>query len=336
MGKKFYIIIAAVLFLLVIGWFGWQRYAVAPMPVSQEKVYRVGLLQFAPVVSQNMDGFKAGLEELGYREGKNIKYFYRDAQGDLKVLDEYAAELVALKPDMIFVNTSPATLAIKKATAGTSIPVVFSMVADPLGAGIVASIKSSGNNLAGTSCAYVDVAPKRLEVLSEVAPQAKKILVFYRPEDKSAGPCAAKLIDKAPELGLEILPYEISQKEDIEAYLQTLQPGDIDAIMDPADSMVTAAVETLVDYSIKLKVPYMALSKGEVEQGATMGYAVDYIDLGKQSSLIANQVLNGIAPADIPIEMPRRWYFAVNLPSAQAIGLDVPETVLQKADFVVR
>ena len=210
------------------------------------------------------------------------------------------------------------------------------MVADPLGAGVVKSAKSSGNNLTGTSCAYVDVAPKRLEVLKEVAPQAKKILVFYRPEDKSAGPCTAALQAKAPELGVEIVPYVISKKEDIEAYLKTLQPGDIDAIMDPADSMVTSAIKVLVEYSIKLKVPYMGLSKGEVEQGATMAYGVDYIDLGKQSSLIANQVLKGIAPTDIPFELPRRWYFAVNLPAAEAIGLVIPEDIMGRADLVIK
>lgn len=335
MIKKTLIIGAAAFLIVAAGALAWQRYAAKPVRETA-KVYRVGLLQFAPVVSQNMEGFKIGMAELGYQEGKNIEYFYRDANGDLAAVEELARELVDLKPDMIFANTSPATLAIKKATAGTGVPVVFSMVADPLGAGVVESIKSSGNNLTGTSCAYVDVAPKRLEVLFEAAPQIKNVLVFYRPEDKSGGACLTKLLNKAPELGLEIIAYPISQKEDIEVHLRTLQPGDIDAIMDPADSMVTAAIDKLVEYSFKLGVPYMALSKGEVEQGATMGYAVDYIDLGKQSSLIANQVLNGIAPADIPVELPRRWYFAVNLNSANAIGLKIPEAVLQKADLVIR
>lgn len=313
----------------------WQR-AIIGQPVMQKKIFHIGLLQMAPVVSQNMDGFKAGMDELGYRDGENITYSYRDAQGDLEKLKEYAKELVDLKPDMIFVNTSPATLAVREATKGTDIPVVFSMVADPLSAGLVSSVQSSGNNLTGTSCAYIEIAPKRIEVLRDVAPNIKKVLVFYRPEDKSGGACTDKIIARGKELGLEIIPFKISKKEDIEAELKILKPGDVDAVMDPGDSMVSSAVDTIIRYANQLKIPYMALSKGEVDKGATVGYAVDYIDLGKQTSLIANQVLVGIKPTDIPFEEPRRWFFAINLKTAKSIGLEVPQKEIEKADYVVR
>lgn len=313
----------------------WQR-SIISQPIIQKKVFHVGLLQMAPVVSQNMNGFKAGMEELGYKEGQNISYVYRDAQGDLEKLKVFAKELVDLNPDMIFVNTSPATLAVKEATKGTGIPVVFSMVADPLSAGLVSSVQNSGNNLTGTSCAYIDIAPKRIEVLTEVAPKAKKILVLYRPEDKSGGACTEKIITKGKDLGLEIIPFKISKKEDIEAKLKTLQPGEVDAVMDPGDSMVSSATDTIIQYANQLKIPYMALSKGEVDKGATIGYAVDYIDLGKQTSLIANQVLAGISPTDIPFEQPRRWLFAINLKTAKEIGLEVSQKEIEKADYVVR
>jgi putative tryptophan/tyrosine transport system substrate-binding protein len=336
MKKVHYALLLVLVVFAAAAVLGWQKYAAKKPLVQEKKVYTIGLLQFAPIVSQNMDGFKAGMEELGYREGVNVNYVYRDAQGDLNKVTEYAQELAVLKPNLIFVNTSPATKAIMKATEGTTIPVIFSMVADPIGAGFVQSVRSSGNNLSGTSCAYVEIAAKRLEVLHEVAPRAKKVLVFYRPEDLSAGPCTEKIIAKAPELGMEIIAHPISQKQDIEDYLRTVKAGDIDAIMDPGDSMVSSVMNTLVKYSTDLRIPYMALSKGEVEAGALAGYAVDYIDLGKQSSLIANQVLGGIAPTDIPFEQPRRWYFALNLQSAEKIGLTVPEDVIQKADFVIR
>lgn len=313
----------------------WQR-AIIKQPVVQKKVFLVGLLQMAPVVSQNMDGFKSGMGELGYRDGENIKYVYRDAQGDLNKLKDYAKELVDMKPDMIFTNTSPAALAVKEVTQGTNIPVVFSMVADPISAGLVNSVQSSGNNLTGTSCAYIEIAPKRLEVLTQVAPKVKKVLVFYRPEDKSGGACTEKIVVKGKELGLEIIPFKITKKEDIETELKTLKPGDIDAVMDPGDSMVSSTVDTIIQYANQLKIPYMALSKGEVDKGATIGYAVDYVDLGKQTSLIANQVLVGIKPTDIPFEQPRKWFFALNLKTARNIGLEVPQLEIEKADYVVR
>ena len=335
--KKKILITAALLLVVAVaaGILVWQRY-VLKHPVEQKKIYSVGLLQMAPVVSQNMDGFKAGMEELGYREGENINYIYRDAQGDLEKLKAYAKELVELKPDMIFVNTSPATLAIKEATAGTDIPVIFSMVADPIAAGIVNSVESSGNNLTGTSCAYIDIAPKRIETLKEAFPKVKKVLVFYRPEDKSAGPCTERIMEKGKELGLEIIPSKIAKKEDVVEALKKLKPGDVDAVMDPGDSMVSSAVDDIIKYSRDLKIAYMALSKGEVEKGATMGYAVDYVDLGKQTSLIANQVLNGIKPTDIPFEKPRKWFFAINLKTAKEAGIEIPQNVIEKADYVVK
>jgi len=329
------IVVLGVGIAIVGGVIFWQR-SVIRHPLSEKKVYKVGLLQMAPVVSQNMDGFKKGMEELGYKDGENIVYMYRDAQGDLEKLKAFAKELADLKPDMIFVNTSPATLAIKEATKGTGIPVVFSMVADPVGAGLVNSVQSSGNNLTGTSCAYIEIAPKRIEVLTEVAPKVKRILVFYRPEDKSAGPCTEAIIAKGKKLGLEIITEKITKKEDIENKLKTLKPGEVDAVMDPGDSMVSSAMDAIIIYANQLKIPYMALSKGEVDKGATMGYAVDYFDLGKQTSLIANQVLSGIKPSDIPFEQPRRWFFALNLGTAGGIGLEIPQKEIEKADYVVR
>ncbi|MFH1182658.1 MAG: ABC transporter substrate-binding protein [Candidatus Moraniibacteriota bacterium] len=335
--RKTALIVSAIALALIIvaGVVAWQRYIIK-QPIQGKKVFQVGLLQMAPVVSVNMDGFRAGMDELGYRDGENVIYTYRDAQGDLDKLKVYAKELTDMKPDMIFVNTSPATLAIKDATQGTGIPVVFSMVADPLSAGLVASSQSSGNNLTGTSCAYIEIASKRIEVLTEVAPKAKKVLVFYRPEDKSGGACTDKIVVKGKELGLEIIPFKISKKEDIEEKLKTLVPGEVDAVMDPGDSMVSSAVDTIIKYTNNLKIPYMALSKGEVDKGAVVGYAVDYADLGKQTSLIANQVLAGIKPTDIPFEQPRRWYFSLNLKTAKDNGLEIPQNVIEKADYVVR
>lgn len=336
MKKAAIILTVVVLVVLIVGGvIIWQR-AIIKQPLSQKKVFHVGLLQMAPVVSQNMDGFKAGMAELGYKDGENIVYDYRDAQGDLEKLKTFASELVAEKPDMIFVNTSPAALAVKEATKRTSIPVVFSMVADPISAGLVNSVQSSGNNLTGTSCAYIEIAPKRIQVLKDVDPKVKKVLVFYRPEDKSGGACTDAIVAKGKELGLEIIPFKISKKEDIEAKLKTLQPGEVDAVMDPGDSMVSSAVDTIIQYANQLKIPYMALSKGEVDKGATIGYAVDYVDLGKQTSLIANQVLSGINPADIPFEQPRRWYYAINMKTAQQIELTVPQNEIEKADYVVK
>ena len=327
MPKKI-LIALAVIIMIILGIVWWQKLLIKE-PAEKLKIYHVGLLQMAPTVAENMDGFKIEMEELGFKEGVNIKYTYRDAEGDLEKLETYAQELVSLKPDLVFVNTSPATAAIKKATEGTGIPVVFSMVADPLGAGIVESIKSSGNNLTGTGCAYIDIAAKRLATLKEIDPTVKKVLIFYRPEDLSGGPATEKILAAAPEIGVKVEAVAIKKKEDIKNYLDKLKPGEVDAIMDPADSMATAGLmEWGVEKAKELKVPLLMLSKGECEKGALASFGVDYVDLGKQSALIANQVLMGIAPTDIPTEMPRKFFFAINLKTAEAINLKIPEDVL--------
>jgi len=336
MSKKLIFAFAIIIGVLILAVILWQI-SVRPAKVEEPKIYHIGLLQMAPTVAENMEGFKMGMEELGLKEGKNVVYTYRDAEGDLEKLDQFAQELVKMKPDLIFVNTSPATAAIKKATEGTGIPVVFSMVADPLGAGFVESIESSGNNLTGTSCNYINIAPKRLALLKEINPAIKKVLVFYRPKDKSGGPATEKILEAAPEIGVKVVAVPIKEKQDIKDYLDKLKPGEVDAMMDPADAMVTAGLmEWGVEKAKELKIPLMMLSKGECEKGALASFGVDYIDLGKQSALIANQVLKGVAPTNIPVEMPRKYFFCLNSQTAEAINLEIPESVLNQADLIVK
>lgn len=333
MSKNFYIILGAIIVLSVAGFLLWPMiFPDAPQPKS----YHIGLMQFAPTVSENMDGFKLGMEDLGYLEGKNVRYIYRDANGDLALAKQYAEELTALKPDLIFVNTSPATAVVKEATKDTKTPVVFSMVADPLGAGFVASVESSGNNLTGTGCAYIDIAPKRLQILKEAVPSIKKVLVFYRPIDKSGGPATNAILEHASEIGVSVDAYQITTTDDIKNYLARLKPGDVDAIMDPADAMVTSTMDDLLIASRRLKIPLMMLSKGEAEKGALISYGVDYVDLGRQSAMIANQVLAGIPPQNIPFEQPRKFFMAVNLKTAQELGFNIPASILEKADLVIK
>ncbi len=331
------IVIILLSLVVVAGLFLWQKKEIEEV-LNSEKQYRIGLLQMAPIVSQNMDGFRAGLAELGYQEGKNIIYIYRDANGDLEKLKTYAEELVALKPDLIFVNTSPSALAVKEATAknNSTLPVIFSMVADPVGAGIVASQESSGNNFTGTSCAYIEIAPKRLEFMRKVLPEAKKVLIPFRKEDKSAGPCTERIIEAGKKMGLEIIPQEIKSKDDVERILVDLDISKYDVIMDPGDSMVSAMAERIAGRSLETKVPYFALSRGEVEKGALAGYAVDYFDLGKQTSMIAHQVLSGTHPKDIPFERPRKWFFSLNLKVAEIMSIEIAPELAEEADWVAR
>ncbi len=332
MNKRIWILISS-LAVISIGLFLFRP---SETPPIESEVYHIGLLQMAPTVATNMDGFRAGMEALGYLEGENVTYTYLDAEGDVSLLDEYARRLVELGPDLIFVNTSPATRAIKEATKGTDIPVVYSMVADPLGAGFIETMRSSGNNLVGTSCAYIDVAPKRLEVLMEIDPTIERVLIFYRPADDSGRPCAERIVAKGEEIGIEVISVPVEKKEEIRDHLTALSPGDVDAIMDPGDSMVSAALtEWGIDRGIELKAIVFMLAEIEAQKGALASYGVDYVDLGRQSAPIAGKILSGVKPSNIPSEMPRKWLFSVNLETAAKIGLEIPESVINRADIII-
>ncbi len=303
---------------------------------KETKIYHIGLLQMASTVNANMEGFKAGMETLGYKEGENVFYDYKNAEGDVEKLKEYTKKFVDDKVDLIFTNTSPATQAAKEATKGTAIPVVFSMVADPVGAGFVASIQSSDNNLSGTSCAYIDIASKRLEALKSLSPRIKKVMVFYRPGDKSGEPATEEIKKAAKKLDIGIIDKPVLKSDEIKQILSKIQPGEIDAIMDPADSMVTASVDLLVEESFRLKVPLMMLSDREAEKGALISYGVDYFDLGNQSAALADKILKGVSPTEIPIQMPRIFRIVLNLKTASQIGLVLPGGIVDRADRVIK
>jgi len=303
---------------------------------KDDKIYRIGLLQMASTVNANIDGFKEGMQALGYQEGKNVIYIYRNAEGNSDLIKKYAKELVDQKVDLIFSDTSPATQAAKEATAGTDVPVVFSMVADPVGAGFVQSIQSSGNNLAGTSCAYIDIAPKRLEFLKEAFPQIKRMLVYYKTGDKSGEPAAEALVTAGKKLGITIIKKPVSGSEEIKNALKNLSFGETDALMDPADVTVTVNVDSLLAAASRLKIPLLMMSDLEAEKGALFAYGVDYADLGRQSSPIADKILRGTKPSEIPIEMPRIFRIVINLKTAAQMGFTIPDGIITRADRIIR
>lgn len=332
MAKK---IIIALIIVFIFG--AVAVFYILEKDIPPKEMYRIGLLEMGPVMAENTKGFKSGMADLGFREGENVEYIYRDGKGDIGLIAKYAVELAKMKPDLIFVNGDSAVAAVKEASRETGVPVVFSMVADPLRAGFIESIRSSGNNLTGTSCNYIEIAFLRLSLLKEIDPSIEKVLVFYRPEDLSGGPAARELLGRAPEIGIEIRPIAIEKKEDVSNYLAQLKPKEVDAIIDPADFTVRAGlIEGGMEKAKELNVPLFMLSEEECRMGALASFGAGYGDLGKQSSSLAGQILIGVQPTDIPIENPRRFFFCVNQKRAEELGLEVPKEVLFKADIIIR
>ena len=231
--------------------------------------------------------------------------------------------------DLILSLTAPATKAAQKATAGTDIPVVFVPVTDPVGAGIVDSLKQPGGNITGVTFGVQE--GRRLEWLIQVAPTIEQVYIPYNPEDQSAVLALEIVREAATKLGIELITREARNPEEITAAVENV-PGEADAIFLLPDSVVGTRTADFV----ALQLPTSAANPGDLKtQDVLTSYGVEQIGSGKQAVRLADQIFKGVKPADLPVEMGESS-LAVNLKAAEAIGLDIPDEILRQADIVVR
>jgi putative ABC transport system substrate-binding protein len=294
-----------------------------------QKTYTIGVVNLAPGLDTAMEGFKEGMAELGYVEGENVAYIYEGATKSIDVLDSVAQGLVEADVDLILSITTPATLAAQRATAGTDIPVVFVPVTDPVGAGIVDSLRNPGGNITGITFGAQEA--RRLEWLIQVAPTIEEIYVPYNPDDRSAVLALEVVSEAAVALGVELITHEARNNEEITAAVENT-PGEADAIFLLPDSLLGGRATEFV----ALQLPTSAANPGDLTMhGVLTSYGVEQSSAGKQAARLADQILQGVKPSDLPVEMAD-FYLAINLKTAKAIGLDVPYEILQQADIIVR
>lgn len=328
MGKLFPALSALLLSLALVIFF-WAEHS---WQLCSPKPQKIGCLHFSPVDGTTLRGLKEGMSEIGYREGKEIVYEVRGPVQEIGQLDELAAELVALEPDVIFVSSTPATLAVQRAVKGLPIPVVFDPVNDPVAAGIVDSLAHPGGNFTGIKLASGD--SYRLHLLLEIAPQVTKIYLPYNPTDKSALLTMDAIIPFAEKLGVTFYTEEMANPEQVRTAIERF-PDQADAIFLPRDSMVESQIELFRVVAEQRKVPISAPSALQVEAGALLSYGHNHFQLGRQAAHLVEQVLGGVDPGDIPVE-ESRLFFELNLDVATRIGLHVPESILRRADFIHR
>lgn len=299
---------------------------------AKPKTYTIGVVSPSANLVYVVENFKAGLTELGYVEGENITYIY---EGPISTdeLDATVQSLVKAKVDLILAVTTPATLAAKKATEGTNIPVVFIPVTDPVGAGVVASLTKPGGNLTGVT--YTTQEGRRLEWLLQVAPTIKQVYIVYNSKDQSPVLALKMVSESAAKLGIELITREASTPEEIKAAFQDT-PKEVDAIFVLPDTTVYAQRAEWLKLALERKLPTSGPNVTTVNDGVLTAYGVDLgIAAKQQAARLANQILQGVKPADLPVEIAN-YFTAINLQTAQAIGLDVPDDVLRQADTIVR
>jgi putative ABC transport system substrate-binding protein len=300
---------------------------------TQDKTYTIGVVNPSPLQETTWEGFKEGMTELGYVEGENVTYLYEGATGSIDKLDSVAQGLVEADVDLILTITTPATQAAQRATAGTDIPVVFVPVTDPVGAGLVDSLRHPGGNITGVTFGAQE--ERRLEWLIRVVPTIEQVYVPFNPKDQSAV-LALEAVHKAAKiLGVEIIARETSTQEQVAAAFEDI-PEDVDAIFFLPDSLVNARIDDWLETAVELGLPTSGPNLAAVERGHLTTYGTDLAAAARQEAArLADQILQGIKPADLPVETAE-FFSAINLKTAKAIGIDVSDEVLLQADIIIR
>jgi putative ABC transport system substrate-binding protein len=271
------------------------------------------------------------MTELGYVEGENVTYIY-DGPVSADKLDAVAQGLVEAKVNLILAVTTSATKAAQRATSGTDIAVVFIPVTDPVGAGIVASLTKPGGNTTGVTTATQE--GKRLEWLLQVAPKIKQIYIVYNPKDQSPVLALKMVSETAAKLDVELITREVITTEEADAAFKNT-PKEADAIFFLPDRMVNVHGTDSIKLATKLRLPTSGANIKIAYDGALTAYGVDLpVAARQQAARLADQILKGARPADLPVEIAE-FYLAINMKTAEAIGLTVPDEVLRQANIII-
>ena len=312
----------------------------APLTIEAQqpaKVYRVGFLSLLPQ-EQAFSHIKAlheGLRGLGYIEGQNIILEYQFADGTAERLPDLVAELIHLKVDIIVTGfgTLPA-LAAKQATS--TIPIVFSFVADPVGSGIVASLARPGGNITGLSTLAAGLAGKRVELLKEILPQLSRVAILLNPATPAATQALRETQAIAATWGIQLQPLEVRTPEDFESSFAVASQEHTDALITVTDPFTIVHRARIVALAAKSRLPAIYGMRDFVEAGGLISYGANYDEPSQRAAAYVDKILKGAKPADLPVEQPMKFELVINLKTAEALGLTIPPTLLFQADEVIR
>ena len=299
------------------------------------KVPRVGFLTaFSPSdFPLWRKGFQQGLRDFGYTEGDNIVVEYRYAEGQPERLLDLAAELVRLKVDIIAAETTPANLAAKQATA--TIPIVMTLVADPVGSGLVSSLARPGGNITGLSLQLPDIAAKRLQLLVEAVPRVSRVAILWNSASPITPPQFRAAEAAAPALGVQLESLGVRAPGDFERAFQAATQRRVGAVLILDDFFLARHMKQIAALTAKTKLPALAGVTGFAEAGVLLNYGPNFTELTRRSVTYVEKILKGAKPGDLPVEQPTKFDLVINLKTAKALGLTIPPSLLQRADQVI-
>jgi putative ABC transport system substrate-binding protein len=302
-----------------------------PLPAQAQrgKTIRIGIIDNAPI----WDNFRKAMRDVGYVEGQNISYEYRNTDGSPEALARAAAELVGVPVDLIATFGTPPSRAAQQATA--TIPIVVIGIGDPLRAGLVGNLARPGGNITGNTILTFDISPKRLQLLKEVLPSLSRVAFLWNPDNASHVVTLEELNAAAPGAGISLIPVEARTGSDFDAAFASILRERAGAFLMTNDPLHQLSIGRILEFLAHNKLPGMFQMRENVVAGGLISYGANMPDLYRRAAVYAHKILTGTKPGDLPVEGPAIFELVVNLKTAKALGLTVPESFLLRTDEVI-
>jgi putative ABC transport system substrate-binding protein len=296
---------------------------------QQRKTPHVGIIDDAPIWGT----FRKALQEVGYIEGQNIIYDYQVAEGDPDRLALAAAGLVRTSVDLIATFGTPAALAAKRAT--TSIPIVAISVGDPVRSGLVTNLARPGGNVTGNTILGPDLGPKRLQLIKEVVPSVSRVAFLWNPDNASNAIILNELRIAAPLLGIRLISIEARRSGDFDAAFAKIESEQAEAVLTTNDPLHQRNIKQIIEFTTRARVPGIFQTRENVVAGGLMSYGASFSELFRHGASYAQKILQGAKPEDLPVQQPAKFELVINLKTAKALGLQLSESFLLRADEVI-
>jgi putative ABC transport system substrate-binding protein len=311
---------------------------VAARAQQADKVWRIGFLAAGqrPVSfdeSSQYGGFPQGMRELGHVQGKDFVIEWRFAEGRPELYPGLAAELVRAQVDVVVAGNSTAVRFLQQASS--TIPIVIAVSADPVGTGLVASLARPGGNITGLATSREVTASKQLELLALAVPNLSRVGLLFSADDTSSAPVLNSAQAAAPTAGLQLVPVDARNLQDIESAFATMAKERAEALMVVSSVSFQAQKQRLVDLALRIRLPTIFAQREFVEAGGLMSYGESARDFNRRAAFYVDKIMKGAKPADLPMQQPTRFFLVINRKTADAIGLAIPLQLLVLADEVI-
>ncbi|MGN6735626.1 MAG: ABC transporter substrate-binding protein [Candidatus Binatia bacterium] len=298
------------------------------------KVYPIGVIYQGGPYRAVVDGFRAGLRDLGLEDGKKISLQIRETASDPKMVDQAAKAFERDNVSLIYAVTTSAAVPVKNATSQT--PIVFAVGTDPVLSGLVQSFAKPGGRLTGVQYSTTDLTAKRLEILKEILPKLNRVLILYNPNNRSSREAAELSRAAAKQLRIQLIDRQAASVDELRQQLETLKPKHADAYFYISDAMVNSHADLVIEKARLKKLPTMFSEQSVVAMGGLASYGQNFQEVGRLSAGYVQKIIGGAQPRDLKIEIVDRLELAINLATAKQIGLTIPPNVLVRADKVIK